>query len=102
AGGVDALLLETVQDTLNLKAAALGVQDAVREASVSMPLMVSVTIEPTGTMLAGQAVEALWASIEHVHVFSVGLNCSTGPEFMTDHLRSLSALATAFTSVYPN
>jgi 5-methyltetrahydrofolate--homocysteine methyltransferase len=102
AGGVDALLLETVQDTLNLKAAALGVQDALRGAGVELPLMVSVTIEPTGTMLAGQAVEALWASLEHLHVFSVGLNCSTGPEFMTDHLRSLAALATAFTSVYPN
>jgi len=102
AGGVDALLLETVQDTLNLKAAALGVQDALRAAAVELPLMVSVTIEPTGTMLAGQAVEALWASLEHLHVFSVGLNCSTGPEFMTDHLRSLAALATAFTSVYPN
>src|SRR5262249_40199802 len=102
AGGVDALLLETVQDTLNLKAAALGVQDAVHAASVTLPLMVSVTIEPTGTMLAGQAVEALWASLEHLHVFSVGLNCSTGPEFMTDHLRSLSALVTAYTSVYPN
>ena len=102
AGGADALLLETVQDTLNLKAAALGVQDALRAAGASLPLMVSITIEPTGTMLAGQAVEALWASLEHLDVFSVGLNCSTGPEFMTDHLRSLSALATAFTSVYPN
>jgi 5-methyltetrahydrofolate--homocysteine methyltransferase len=102
AGGVDALLLETVQDTLNLKAAALGVRDALAAAGVELPMMVSVTIEPTGTMLAGQAVEALWASLEHLRVFSVGLNCSTGPEFMTDHLRSLSALATAFTSVYPN
>src|SRR2546425_5034361 len=101
AGGVDALLLETAQDTLNVKAAALGVQDALRAAGASLPLMVSITIEPTGTMLAGQAVEALWASLEHLDVFSVGLNCSTGPEFMTDHLRSLSALASAFTSVYP-
>src|SRR3989475_211079 len=102
AGGADALLLETVQDTLNLKAAAIGVQDALRAAGASLPVMVSITIEPTGTMLAGQAVEALWASLEHLDVFSVGLNCSTGPEFMTDHLRSLSALASAFTSVYPN
>src|SRR3989441_2031877 len=102
AGGADALLLETVQDTLNLKAAALGVQDALRAAGASLPLMVSLTIEPTGTLLAGQAVEALWASLEHLDVFSVGLNCSTCPEFMTDHLRSLSALASAFTSVYPN
>ena len=102
AGGVDALLLETAQDTLNVKAAALGVQDALRAAGATLPLMVSGTIEPTGTMLAGQAVEALWTSLEHLDLFSIGLNCSTGPEFMTDHLRSLAALATAFTSVYPN
>src|SRR4029077_4788274 len=74
AGGVDALLLETVQDTLNVKAAALGVRDALRDAAVELPLLVSVTIEPTGTMLAGQAVEALWASLEHLHLFSIGLN----------------------------
>ncbi len=102
AGGVDALLLETCQDTLNVKAAALGVREAMRAAGVALPLMVSATIEPTGTMLAGQGVEALWASLEHLDVFSIGLNCSTGPEFMTDHLRSLAALAPAFTSVYPN
>jgi len=102
AGGVDALLLETCQDTLNVKAAALGVQEAMREAGVALPLMISATIEPTGTMLAGQGVEALTVSLEHLEPFSLGLNCSTGPEFMTDHLRSLSELATAFTSVYPN
>src|SRR5439155_1129169 len=76
AGGVDALLLETAQDTLNVKAAALGVQDALRAAGATLPLMVSGTIEPTGTMLAGQAVEALWTSLEHLDVFSIGLNCS--------------------------
>ncbi len=102
AGGVDALLLETCQDTLNVKAAALGLREAMREAGVALPLMISATIEPTGTMLAGQGVEALTVSLEHLEPFSFGLNCSTGPEFMTDHLRSLSALATAFTSVYPN
>ena len=102
AGGADALLLETCQDTLNVKAAALGVREALQEAGVSLPLMVSATIEPTGTMLAGQGVEALTVSLEHLAPFSLGLNCSTGPEFMTDHLRSLSALTTAFTSVYPN
>ena len=102
AGGADALLLETCQDTLNVKAAALGVREAMQEAGVSLPLMISATIEPTGTMLAGQGVDALTVSLEHLQPFSLGLNCSTGPEFMTDHLRSLSALATAFTSVYPN
>ncbi|RPH84215.1 MAG: methionine synthase, partial [Candidatus Rokuibacteriota bacterium] len=102
AGGADALLLETCQDTLNVKAAALGVREAMQEADVDLPLMISATIEPTGTMLAGQGVDALAVSLEHLEPFSLGLNCSTGPEFMTDHLRSLSALTTAFTSVYPN
>jgi len=102
AGGVDALLLETCQDTLNVKAAAIGVREAMQEAGVTLPLMVSATIEPMGAMLAGQGVEALAVSLEHLEPFSLGLNCATGPEFMTDHLRSLAALAPGFVSVYPN
>ena len=98
-GGVDALLLETAQDTLNVKAAALGVRAAMREAGVELPLMVSGTIEPMGTMLAGQGVEALYVSLEHLDLLSIGLNCATGPEFMTDHLRSLAAMSTRFVSV---
>jgi 5-methyltetrahydrofolate--homocysteine methyltransferase len=101
-GGVDALLLETQQDTLNLKAAAIGVRRAMREAGVDRPLLVSGTIEPTGTMLAGQGVEALYVALEHVDLFAIGLNCATGPEFMTDHLRTLAAMSTRFVSVYPN
>jgi 5-methyltetrahydrofolate--homocysteine methyltransferase len=101
-GRVDALLLETCQDTLNVKAAAIGVKQAMAEASVELPLMISGTVEPMGTMLAGQGVDAFYASIEHLAPFSVGLNCSTGPEFMTDHLRTLAELATCFVSVYPN
>ena len=102
AGGADALLLETQQDTLNLKAAAIGVKKALRAAGVELPVMVSGTIEPTGTMLAGQGVEALYVALEHLDLLSIGLNCATGPEFMTDHLRSLSAIATRFVTVYPN
>src|SRR6266852_7773704 len=101
-GGMDALLLETCQDTLNVKAAAIGVRQAMTEAGVSLPLMVSGTVEPMGTMLAGQDVDALYASLEHLDLFSIGLNCATGPEFMTDHLRTLSNVATCFVSVYPN
>ena len=101
-GGVDALLLETAQDTLNLKAAAIGVRRAMAETGVELPLMASGTIEPMGTMLAGQGVDALYASLEHLGLFSIGLNCATGPEFMTDHLRTLSELATCFVTVYPN
>jgi len=101
-GGVDALLLETCQDTLNVKAAAIGVKRAMAEAGRPLPLMVSGTIEPMGTMLAGQGVDALYASLEHLGLFSIGLNCATGPEFMTDHLRSLSDMATCFVTAYPN
>ncbi len=101
-GGVDALLLETWQDTLNVKAAAIGVKQALAEAGIALPLMISGTVEPMGTMLAGQSVDAFYTSIEHLAPFSVGLNCSTGPEFMTDHLRTLAQLATCFVSVYPN
>src|SRR5438552_10284565 len=101
-GGVDALLLETCQDTLNVKAAAIGVRRAMTEAGQQLPLMVSGTIEPMGIMLAGQGVDALYASLEHLDLFSIGLNCATGPEFMTDHLRSLSEMATCLVTVYPN
>jgi 5-methyltetrahydrofolate--homocysteine methyltransferase len=101
-GGVDALLLETQQDTLNLKAAAIGLRAAMREAGVERPLMVSATIEPMGTMLAGQGVEALYVALQHLGLLSIGLNCATGPEFMTDHLRTLAGMATCFVSVYPN
>jgi len=106
AGGVDLLLLETAQDTLNLKAAAEGVRLASAESGKQVPLMISGTIEPTGTMLAGQNVEALYASVSHLEdslgLISIGLNCATGPEFMTEHLRALSELATCHVSVYPN
>src|SRR5574341_364347 len=102
AGGVDAVLLETQQDTLNVKAAAIGVRRAMREAGVALPLWVSGTIEPMGTMLAGQGVEALYVALEHLDLFAIGLNCATGPEFMTDHLRSLAQMSTRFVSVYPN
>ncbi len=101
-GGVDALLLETCQDTLNVKAAAIGVKRAMSEMRRPVPLMVSGTIEPMGTMLAGQGVDALYASLEHLDLFSIGLNCATGPEFMTDHLRSLAEMATCLVTVYPN
>ncbi|OGU15647.1 MAG: methionine synthase [Geobacteraceae bacterium GWC2_53_11] len=106
AGGVDLLLLETAQDTLNLKAAAEGIRLAFEEAGQRVPLMISGTIEATGTMLAGQGVEALYTSLahleDHLGLISIGLNCATGPEFMTDHLRTLSELASCHISVYPN
>ncbi|MFN2463295.1 MAG: homocysteine S-methyltransferase family protein, partial [Candidatus Dormibacteria bacterium] len=101
-GGVDLLLLETIQDTRNAKAGILGAWAAMREMETRVPLLLSGTIEPMGTMLAGQGIEAFYTSVEHASPLSVGLNCATGPEFMTDHLRTLSAMARSFVSVYPN
>jgi 5-methyltetrahydrofolate--homocysteine methyltransferase len=101
-GGADVLLLETTQDTRNLKAGLIGVEQAFAEVGWRTPVMVSVTIEPMGTMLAGQGVEALYASVMHAPLLSVGINCATGPEFMRDHIRSLSAISKTLTSCYPN
>ncbi len=84
-GGVDILVLETCQDTRNVKAGLLGIQRVMRELGRKIPVMVSGTIEPMGTMLAGQSADAFLSSISHVDLLSVGLNCATGPEFMTDH-----------------
>jgi 5-methyltetrahydrofolate--homocysteine methyltransferase len=101
-GGADILLLETCQDTRNIKAGLLAIQELARELGQPIPLMVSVTIEAMGTMLAGQGIEALWASLDHVDLISLGLNCATGPEFMTDHLRTLQGLTNRAVSCYPN
>lgn len=101
-GGVDLLLLETSQDTLNVKAASLGIEQAFTVCEKRLPLMISGTIEPMGTMLAGQNIEAFYLSIEHLAPFSVGLNCATGPEFMKDHIRTLSGIAASAVSCYPN
>jgi 5-methyltetrahydrofolate--homocysteine methyltransferase len=101
-GGVDALLLETTQDTRNAKAGIIGIHEAYRETDIRVPLMLSATIEPMGTMLAGQTIDAFYASVEHSGMISVGLNCATGPEFMSDHLRTLHSLAKCFISCYPN
>ncbi|KYP79591.1 methionine synthase [Ferroacidibacillus organovorans] len=101
-GGVDALLLETAQDMLNVKAGGIGIRRAFARVNREVPVMISGTIEPMGTTLAGQNIEAFYLSIEHVKPISVGLNCATGPEFMRDHLRTLADLATSFVSCYPN
>ncbi len=101
-GGVDLLAVETSQDTRNIKAAVLAIQKLSREIGMPVPFLISVTIEPMGSMLAGQTVEAMWASLRHAHPLAFGMNCATGPEFMTDHIRTLSALTGEFVSCYPN
>ena len=101
-GGVDLLLVETCQDTRNIKAAILAIQKLSREIGAPVPFIISVTIEPMGTMLAGQTIEAMWASLRHAKPLAFGMNCATGPEFMTDHIRTLSQLTGEFVSCYPN
>jgi len=101
-GGSDLLLVETCQDTRNIKAAILAMQKLSKEIGIRVPFVVSVTIEPMGSMLAGQTVEAMWASLRHAHPLAFGMNCATGPEFMTDHIRTLSTVTGEFVSCYPN
>ncbi len=101
-GGADFLLVETCQDTRNVKAALLGIERLSDEFGRRIPVMVSGTIEPMGTMLAGQTAEAFCASILHAPLLSIGLNCATGPEFMTDHLRTISEMAPVPVSCHPN
>ncbi|MFL5321982.1 MAG: methionine synthase, partial [Myxococcaceae bacterium] len=101
-GGADFLLVETAQDTRNVKAALLGIERAFNKASARIPVAVSGTIEPMGTMLAGQSVEALCTSLENHELLYIGLNCATGPEFMTDHVRSLAAMSEWAVGCVPN
>jgi len=100
--GVDLLLVETCQDTRNIKAASLGILKAFQECGKKVPLIVSGTIEPMGTMLAGQTAESLVVSLAHLDLLAIGLNCATGPEFMTDHIRTMHELASCAISCYPN
>jgi 5-methyltetrahydrofolate--homocysteine methyltransferase len=100
--GVDALLLETSQDTLNVKAGSLAILRAFDKLGVKLPIMISGTIEPMGTTLAGQNIESFYISLEHLKPISIGLNCATGPEFMRDHIRTLSEISGAAISCYPN
>ena len=101
-GGADLLLVETCQDTRNIKAALLAIQKLSREIGQQVPVIISVTIEAMGSMLAGQTIEAMWASLRYAKPLAFGMNCATGPEFMTDHLRTLSQLTGEFVSCYPN
>ncbi|MCC6538140.1 MAG: methionine synthase [Bryobacterales bacterium] len=101
-GGADLLLLETCNDTRSIKAGILGIQQLGRELGQPVPLVISGTIEQSGTMLAGQRADALWTSIAHAELLAVGLNCGTGPEFMTDHLRTLHEMSHTRLSCYPN
>ncbi len=100
-GNVDLILFETIQDTRNLKAAYLGLQKAM-DKYYHVPLMLSFTIESTGTTLAGQTADAFYYAVHHMKPLSIGLNCATGPEFMTQFLKKLDNISDTYISVYPN
>ncbi len=102
-GGVDALLVETIFDTLNAKAAIFAAEQAMQETGIRVPLMLSVTVSDTaGRTLSGQTLDAFLASVQHADVFSVGLNCSFGARQLKPFLEQLAARAPYYISAYPN
>jgi 5-methyltetrahydrofolate--homocysteine methyltransferase len=101
-GGSDYLLIETAQDSRNIKAALIAIEKLEKEKGIQILTAVSGTIETMGTMLAGQTVEAFFASVMHRELFYIGLNCATGPEFMTDHIRTLAKLSPFPIACIPN
>ncbi len=102
-GGVDLLLVETIFDTLNAKAALMAIEDLFEAKGDRWPVMISVTItDASGRTLSGQTVEAFWNSVRHAKPFSVGINCALGPKEMRPYIEELSALADCYISCYPN
>ena len=102
-GGVDALLIETIFDTLNAKAAIYAAQQAMETVGVKVPIMLSVTVSDIGgRTLSGQTLDAFLASVQHADIFSVGLNCSFGARQLKPFLAQLAARAPYYISAYPN
>jgi 5-methyltetrahydrofolate--homocysteine methyltransferase len=102
-GGVDIVLIETVFDTLNAKAAGFAVTQVFEETGIELPIMVSGTItDLSGRNLSGQTPEAFWYSVRHLRPFSIGLNCSFGAEQLHGPLSDVAAVAECRVSVYPN
>jgi 5-methyltetrahydrofolate--homocysteine methyltransferase len=102
-GGVDLLLVETIFDTLNGKAALFAAQQYFDDTGKHLPLMASVTVvDLSGRTLSGQTIEAFWISVSHAPLLSVGINCALGAKQMRPHIEELSRLAPIFTSCYPN
>ena len=102
-GGVDIILIETIFDTLNSKAAIVAVQETFAELGVELPIVISVTItDRSGRTLSGQTVSAFWASVAHAEPFAVGINCALGAAEMRPFLEELAEIAPAYVSCYPN
>jgi 5-methyltetrahydrofolate--homocysteine methyltransferase len=102
-GGVDLLLVETIFDSLNAKAALVAIREVFAQDGKELPVMISAAVGRGGeTMISAQTVEAFWNAVEHARPFSVGLNCSLGPDLMYPFLAELSEKASAAISCYPN
>lgn len=102
-GGADTLLIETIFDTLNAKAAIFGVQELFEELGFEVPLMISVTItDQSGRTLSGQTPEAFWNAVRHAKPLSVGINCALGPDLMRPYVADIARVADCYLSAYPN
>jgi 5-methyltetrahydrofolate--homocysteine methyltransferase len=102
-GGVDFILVETIFDTLNAKAAVMATLDAEQALGRELPLMISMTlIDLSGRNLSGHTVEAFWASVRHARPVTIGLNCSFGAAQLRPHLSALAAIADTLVMAYPN
>ena len=103
AGGIDLVLIETIFDTLNAKAAAFAVDEVCEEMGLKLPLMISGTIsDMSGRLLSGQTPEAFWNSLSHARPFSFGLNCGLGATEMRSYVAELSRVSSVPICVYPN
>jgi len=102
-GGVDILLVETVFDTLNCKAALFAIQTIFEEESTRLPLMISGTVtDASGRILSGQTVSAFWNSVRHAKPLTIGLNCALGAALMRPYAEELSKISNAYICIYPN
>jgi 5-methyltetrahydrofolate--homocysteine methyltransferase len=102
-GGCDLLLVETIVDTLNAKAALVAIDEVFAERGPSIPVMISATItDRSGRTLSGQTLDAFYVSVEHARPFSVGLNCALGAREMRPYLAELARIATCYVTCYPN
>ncbi len=102
-GGADLILIETVFDTLNAKAALFATEEVFEERGIRLPISVSGTItDLSGRTLSGQTAEAFWYSVRHARLFSIGLNCALGAKEMRAHVADLARVADTLVCAYPN
>jgi 5-methyltetrahydrofolate--homocysteine methyltransferase len=102
-GGCDFVLIETIFDTLNAKAAIMAVLDMADDRGIEVPMMLSMTItDMSGRNLSGHSVEAFWHTVRHARPLTIGLNCAFGADLLRPHVQVLSAIADALVMVYPN